>query len=174
MPVLQNPNTGKNASQIPHFSFVDQDNKIVTEQTITGKIVVADFIFLNCGTICPQMNAELLRVYKVFENNPDVVFLSHSIDPERDSVTALKQFAVQLGVKTDKWHFVTGNIDSIYSIAKNHYFNDVAVDSTQQGNFLHSAAFVLLDKQRRIRGVYDGTSAHETEKLISDITNLIN
>jgi protein SCO1/2 len=102
---------------IADFTFVDQDNAEVTNQTFANKIYVADFFFTSCRTICPIMKTQMLRVYDSIQNDPDVLLLSHSIDPEFDTVALLHDFAERLGVKSDKWHFVTGNKEDIYKIA---------------------------------------------------------
>lgn len=173
VPLLANPHTGEDSAAIPAFSFINQDGLPVTEKTFSGKLYVADFIFLSCATICPRMNTEMMRVYKTYENDNRVMFLSHTIDPDRDSIGALKQLANQLGVSSKKWHFVRGSIDSIYKIAEEHYFTEVSADSQDSLNFLHGGALLLIDNNRHIRGVYDGTNPTETDRLINDISKLI-
>ncbi len=171
LPVLNDPkeNNPSKKHSIPPFSFVDQDNLIVTEKTFTGKVYVADFIFLSCPTICPKMNLEMLKVYKAFEHDDRVLFISHTIDPKNDSIPLLKAFAESLGVSSAKWHFVTGNVDSIYSIAQKNYFTEAYPDSTDHKNFIHGGGLLLVDKNRHIRGVYDGTDETETVRLIEEI-----
>ncbi len=175
LPVLTDPhdNSSRTPIQIPSFSFTDQNYQTVTEKTFEGKIYVADFIFLSCPTICPKMNMEMLKVYKAFENDQRVLFLSHTIDPENDSIPRLQAFAKNLGVSNHKWHFVTGNVDSIYRLAEKSYFTTVYPDSADAKNFIHGGGLLLVDKDRHIRGVYDGTSEAETEKLIKDIKLLL-
>lgn len=175
LPVLKDPrdSAGQKETRIASFSFVNQENQVVTEKTFEGKIYVADFIFLSCPTICPKMNLEMLRVYKAFEKEPRVLFLSHTIDPENDSIARLKAYAHSLGVASNKWHFVRGSIDSVYKIAENSYFTTVYPDSADASNFIHGSGLLLIDKNRHIRGVYDGTSELETDKLIKDIKILI-
>ena len=176
LPVLRNPRASEDdttLSKIRPFSFTDQDSDIVTNKTFDGKIYVADFIFLSCPTICPKMNVEMLSAYKEFEHNPNVLFLSHTIDPDNDTVPRLKAYAKNIGVSSAKWHFVTGNKDSIYAIAEKSYFNSVYQDSADKNNYIHGGGFVLIDKQRLIRGVYDGTSAYETKRLVNDINTLL-
>jgi protein SCO1/2 len=174
IPVLGNP-SGENGvtHTIPEFSFVNQDSVWVTEKTFSNKIYLADFIFLSCPTICPKMNAEMLKAYRIFEHDDRVLFLSHTIDPARDSVKVLKAFAQNLNVSSDKWHFVTGNIDSIYALAEKGYFTSTYPDSTDPGNFIHGGGLLLVDKKRQIRGVYDGTDERETERLIKDVKLLL-
>lgn len=160
-------------SAIKPFSFLSQDSLVVTEKTFNDKIYVADFIFLSCTSICPIMNIEMKKVYDVFETNPKIVFLSHTIDPEEDTIPRLKAFADELGVDGHKWFFVTGERDSIYSTAEKSYFATAYPDETSPGNFIHSGGLFLVDTQKHIRGVYDGTNAMETERLIADIKILL-
>lgn len=157
---------------IRNFSFVDQDSLEVTNKTFEDKIYVADFFFTSCRTICPIMKTQMLRVYDSTLNDPDVLLLSHSIDPEFDTVALLHDFAERLGVKSSKWHFVTGVKDSIYSIAQTSYFATAMEDKSEPDGFIHSGAFLLIDKQRRLRGKYDGTKEEDVNRLLADIERL--
>jgi protein SCO1/2 len=157
---------------IAPFSFVNQDSQVVTEATFANKIYIADFFFTSCRTICPKMKTQMLRVYDSIQHQPDVLILSHTIDPAHDSVNVLKNFAERLGVRADKWHFVTGVQDSIYAIAQTSYFATALVDATEPDGFIHSGAFLLIDKQRRIRGKYDGTLEEDVNRLLADIARL--
>lgn len=159
--------------KIHDFSFTDQDGLEVTNATFKNKIYVADFIFLSCPTICPKMNFELKKVYDVFKNNPSINFLSHTLDPDRDTSNKLKVFKKALGVNKN-WFFVTGNKDSIFNIASKSYFTTAYPDSKAPGGLVHSGAFLLIDKNKCIRGVYDGTNTQETNRLINDINLLLN
>ncbi|MFD2515097.1 SCO family protein [Pontibacter locisalis] len=158
--------------QIPDFAFINQDSQEVTNQTFEGKVYVADFFFTSCPTICPKMKTQMLRVYDKFKDNQNVALLSHTIDPLHDSVAVLKDYASRLNVKTDKWHFVTGEKDSIYAIAQK-YLVTAMEDNQEAGGFLHSGAFVLVDEDRHIRGVYDGTAPAEVDRLLNDIPVLL-
>lgn len=158
---------------IRDFSFVDQDSNVVTNETFSDKIYVADFFFTSCPTICPIMKTQMLRVYENYSQNPEVKFLSHSIDPEFDTVAVLHDFAERLGVKTDVWHFVTGLKDSIYAIGQECYMVTATTDPNEPGGYLHSGAFLLIDKQRRIRGIYDGTKPEKVDLLMDDIAILL-
>lgn len=175
LPVLSNPNFPNDTNKllIQQFSFIDQDSTIVTNETFANKIYVADFIFLSCPTICPIMNVEMLKVYKAFEKNEDVLFLAHTIDSLNDTIPRLKEFAKSIGVTSSRWHFVTGNTDSIYKMATESYLTAAAADSTAEGNFAHGGGLVLVDGYKRIRGVYDGTDSLETKRLIKDIKILL-
>ena len=157
---------------IAPFQFVDQDSVNITNQTFKGKIYVTDFFFTTCRTICPIMKTQMLRVYEATKDMQDVVLLSHTIDPEYDTVALLHDFAKRLGVERSRWHFVTGVKDSIYKIAQTSYFATAMEDKTEPDGFIHSGAFLLIDKEGRIRGKYDGTKEEDVNRLITDIGRL--
>jgi len=159
---------------IGDFKFVDQDSNWVTNETFEGNIYVADFFFTSCPTICPIMKTQMLRVYDSTKNMDDVLILSHTIDPKHDTVAVLKAFAERLGVSSDRWHFVTGEKEDLYKIGQTSYMVSAVEDPTEPGGFIHSGAFVLVDKQQRVRGVYDGTKADQVDRLIKDIDVLRN
>jgi protein SCO1/2 len=158
--------------RIAPFQFVDQDSALITNETVNGKVYVADFFFTSCRTICPIMKTQMFRVYQVTKTMDDVLLLSHTIDPEYDTVALLHDFAERLGVESAKWHFVTGQKDSIYKIAQTSYFATAMEDKTEPDGFIHSGAFLLIDQQGRIRGKYDGTKEIEVNQLIADIKRL--
>ncbi len=157
---------------IAPFQFVDQDSTVVTNADFAGKIYVADFFFTTCRTICPIMKTQMLRVYEATEEMPEVLLLSHTIDPEWDTVALLHDFAKRLGVDSKRWHFVTGVKDSIYKIAQTSYYATALEDRTEPDGFIHSGAFLLVDKRGRIRGKYDGTKEKDVNRLIGDIKKL--
>lgn len=157
---------------IAPFRFMDQDSTAVTNDTFKDKIYVADFFFTSCRTICPIMKTQMLRVYKATAGMNDVLLLSHTIDPEYDTVALLHDFAKRLDVTSDRWHFVTGVKDSIYKIAQTSYFATAMEDRTEPDGFIHSGAFLLIDKKGRIRGKYDGTKEEDVNQLIIDIKKL--
>ena len=150
------------------FNLLNQDSVIVTPASLEGRIYVADFFFTSCPTICPIMKTQLLRVYDKIKNDQDVQIVSHTIDPEHDDVALLNTFASNLGVSSSHWQFLTGEKDSIYALAQT-YMVIADEDSDAPGGFVHSGAFLLLDKARRIRGVYDGTEKDQVDLLIKDI-----
>ena len=158
---------------IADFQFVNQDSTIITQDTFKDKIYVADFFFTSCPTICPIMKTQMLRVYEKVLDNPDVMILSHSIDPKHDTVALLKDFAERLGVSSSKWHFVTGNKDEIYKIGQTSYMVAAIDDPTEPGGYIHSGAFILVDKDRQVRGLYDGTKEDQVDKLMIDIEKLL-
>jgi len=157
---------------IGNFQFVDQDSALVTPDTYKNKIYVADFFFTSCRTICPIMKTQMRRVYDSIQNDPSVLLLSHSIDPEYDTVALLHDFAQRLDVKSEKWHFVTGVKDSIYKIAQTGYFATAMEDKSEPDGFIHSGAFLLIDKEKRIRGKYDGTKEDDVNRMLGDIRKL--
>lgn len=159
---------------IPPFSFTDQNGETVTEKTVDGKIYVADFFFTRCVSICPKMTENLLMVQKHFENDMDVMILSHSVTPDMDSVTVLRKYAQKRGVVNNgKWRMLTGKQEDIYRLAKKEYYAGDTIGYYQTGNeFLHTENFILLDRKRRIRGVYNGTLKIEIDRLIQDIETL--
>ncbi len=176
LPILGKPVYSESDTIFPtisNFSFVDQDSQIVTNQTFVNKIYVTNFIFLSCPTICPKMTAEMHNVYIAFETDERVALISHTIDPEHDSIPKLYNYAKNLGIRNSKWHFVTGNQDSIRNLAESSYFSSAFPDSTAPGGFTHSGGLLLIDKKRHIRGVYDGTNPEETNRLIKDIKTLL-
>ena len=160
--------------RIPAFSFTDQNGKTVTEKTVDGKIYVADFIFTRCGSICQKMTNNMSLIQEKFKSNNDVLLLSHSVTPEMDSVPVLKKYANEKGVISGKWYLLTGNQEDIYRLAKKEYYAGDTIGYYQTGNeFLHTENFILVDKLRRIRGVYNGTLPLEAERLMDDIATLL-
>lgn len=157
-----------------NFRFVNQDSTVITNETVRNKIYVADFFFTSCRTICPIMKTQMMRVYEAFKDDPEVLLLSHTIDPEYDTVGLLHDYAERLGVKSDKWHFLTGQKDSIYYLAQTSYFATAMEAEAEPDGFIHSGAFLLIDKQGRIRGKYDGTKEEDVNKLLKDIAILKN
>ncbi|MAJ52379.1 MAG: SCO family protein [Flammeovirgaceae bacterium] len=162
---------------IPHriadFKFVNQDSTIVTNASFKNKIYVADFFFINCPSICPEMSKQMYRVYEKFLENEHVSLLSHTIDPSYDTVAALANYARLLGVNSTKWQFVTGDKEQIYDIGETSYMVVANEDENAPGGFIHSSAFLLIDKERQVRGVYDGTIANQVDLLMKDIDKLL-
>jgi len=157
---------------LPNFQFTDQDGHPVDSNTIKGKIFVADFFFTSCPSICPKMMKEMDDVYTKYKSNKDIVILSYSIDPVRDSVARLKKYERKLGFESSTWHLLTGNKDSIYSLA-DKYLVSAAEDPDAPGGYIHSGNFILVDKHRRIRGYYNGVDEVSVQKLMDDINVLL-
>ena len=158
--------------QIPEFTFVNQDSQLVTRETFAGKAYVADFFFTSCPTICPIMTRNMLKIYRQFEEEGRLLLLSHTIDPDRDSVGQLRHYAENIGVSSGKWHFVTGQKDSLYAIADD-YFNVVVEDPTLPGGYDHSGRLVLIDPAGHIRAYCNGTNDKEVQQFIKDIQRLL-
>jgi len=154
---------------IGNFRLVNQDSIVVTNETLKGKIYVADFFFTSCRTICPIMKTQMHRVYEVIQDDTEVLLVSHTIDPEHDTVALLHDYADRLGVKSNKWYFLTGVKDSIYYLAQTSYFATAMEAEGEPDGFIHSGAFLLIDKKGRIRGKYDGTKEEDVNRLLKDI-----
>lgn len=158
---------------VPEFSLLNQDSVVVTNQTVENKIYVADFFFTSCPTICPVMKKELIRVYSKYKGNNQVAILSHTIDPDYDNLTVLKDYADRLDADGKQWMFLRGDRKDVYDLAEKGYYASAMVDSTEPGGFIHSGGFILVDKQQRVRGIYDGTSATDVDKLMKDMDLLL-
>lgn len=158
---------------ISDFSLVDQRGDTLHLADLEGRIVVADFFFTTCATICPKMSVQMARVQDAFRDEPRVVLLSHSVTPEADSVPALAAYAERYGAITGRWHFLTGDRKQIYALARRSYF--AALDQGDGGpdDFVHTENFVLVDPAHRIRGFYDGTSTADVDRLIDDLRRLL-
>lgn len=163
----------KQGAELPEFRFMNQDSQYVTLADVKDKIHVMDFFFTSCPTICPVMKSNMLTVYEAFENEKDFIMVSHSIDTRHDSEPVLRDYAERLEVKAPLWNFVTGDKIEIMDIARD-YMVSALEDSTAPGGYAHSGAIILFDKERNLRGYYDGTSEDETQILIKDIQVLLN
>lgn len=158
--------------QIPDFAFIDQDSQVVTNATFDGKIYIADFFFTSCPTICPKVKKQMLRIYEKYQDEPRLMFLSHSIDPKRDTVGRLKTYSENLGVDTGRWRFVTGNKDEIYEIADD-YMSIAVEDPNAPGGFDHSGWLLLIDQDRHIRSYCNGTEPEKVDEFMKDIDWLL-
>ena len=159
--------------KIPPFQFVNQDSLTVTNRDFDGRIYVADFFFTSCPDICPIIQRNMLKVYQKYRNNQQVKLLSYTIDPDHDTPARLKNYAVKLGVESNQWEFLRGQKQAVYALAKNDYMVSVDDDTKGPGGFAHEGFFVLVDKERRMRGVYDGTNGEEVNKLLKDMDILL-
>lgn len=159
------------AYTIPDFIFINQFGDSINKEKITNKIVVIDFFFIHCPSICPKMKAQMLRVYEKYGNRNDFIILSHTIDPKRDSVAALKSYAQKLGIEKN-WYFLTGEKEKLFEAA-DKYLIAAEEDPQSPGGFAHSGNFVLADKTGNLRGYYDGTNPQSVDKLIADIEKLM-
>ena len=178
LPILGRRNVSEQGDTLYHtignYKLVNQDSIEVTPGTFEGKIYVADFFFTSCPTICPTMKTQMLRIFQRFPDNSDFAILSHSIDTKYDTVAVLKDYAERLGIENNgQWHFVTGDQSEIYRLGQSDYMVTAGTDSDAPGGFIHSGAFILVDKNKHIRGVYDGTVADDVDKLMKDIDVLL-
>lgn len=171
----------KDKSQVPKkithtiddFSFLNQDSIAINESIIENKIHVANFIFTSCGSICPVMTSNFKIVGNSFKNDNEVVLLSFSVTPWIDRPYVLKNYKTKNGITNANWHFLTGDRASIYKLARQSYFAEENIgfskDSTE---FLHTEHVILVDKTKRIRGIYNGTLSLEMKHLVEDIRSL--
>jgi protein SCO1/2 len=159
--------------KIPDFKFLNQDSLWVSQKDMAGKIYVADFFFTTCPTICPKMKTQLLRIYDKFAEDDRVRILSHTIDPEYDGVRVLKEYAKKLNINSPRWNLVTGKKSDIYRLGEKSYMVTAQEDANEEGGFVHSGAFILVDKNRHVRGIYDGTKEEDVNHLIEDMTLLL-
>jgi protein SCO1/2 len=172
---------------ISDFSFINQNNNVINNDTMLGNIYIADFFFTNCPSICPIMTKNMAYIQKKLSVFPNIRFLSHTVDPTNDTPERFKEYIEQMRLKNinineNNWDFVTGEKNAIYDIAKS-YFVNVSPDSLAPGGFLHSEYFVLVDKEGRIRsgidkngnvvGVYDGTNEAQLRDLVNDVKVLM-
>lgn len=156
------------------FRFVNQDGKIITDKDYEGKIYVADYFFTTCETICPKMATELLRVQEKFAYTKGLVqILSHTVNPENDSVPVLKSYSQMIHADNSVWNFVTGDKKQLYDMARYSYLVNAMEGNGGPDDFIHSELFVLVDKEKHIRGIYDGTDIKAVNDLLDDIKVLM-
>ncbi len=159
----------KKYHQIANFKLTNQNGKTISQEDYKEKIYVADFFFTTCPTICPVMTKNMVALQNSFLNDPQVMLLSHSVTPDIDTVAQLKKYALEKGVKDQKWNLVTGDKKEIYQLARKSY---LAVKENGDGgpfDMIHTENFVLVDPDKRIRGFYDGTNLEEIAQLLEDI-----
>ncbi len=166
LPVLNN---------VRPFSFERQDGKEITEEDVAGKVYTAEFFYSTCEGICPKMNRNMKQVFETFKDNSDFLILSHTVDPDTDSIGRLKVYADSLGADTKSWWFLTGTKEGLYKTARESYILDDP--NNNAGNveeqFMHTQFFALVDRQGRVRGIYDGLKKDEIQKMINDIKELL-
>lgn len=158
---------------IGNFSFTNQDNETITQKNVNDKIHVANFIFTSCGSICPVMTKQMKLVEKAFLNDTNLVILSYSVTPWIDSVSRLKKYAAANQIQKSNWYLLTGGKNEIYTLARQSYFAEEDLGFTKDSSqFLHTEHVLLVDKTKRIRGIYNGTLQLEMEQLVKDIQKL--
>lgn len=157
------------------FSFTNQDGQTVTEQEVKDKIQVAEYFFTTCPGICKVMNNNLTQVYQALKGHDDFVILSHTVNPETDSVAVLKAYAQKLKANAPSWQFLTGNKEELYRMARQEYLLALedTVNANNETDFIHTEYVALLDKSRRIRGFYDATNEASVHQMIKDIRILM-
>jgi protein SCO1 len=167
-------------SNVQSFSFIDQDGKKVNNHTLEGKVYVAEYFFTTCSGICPKMNANMEKIYQSFKKEDNFGILSHTCMPEKDSVPVLKSYSQRILPDAEnqnpaKWYFVTGTKDSLYKMARESYLldNDKNNLVPVKDQFIHTQFFALVDKQQRVRGIYDGLKKAELDALAEDIKKLL-
>jgi len=178
---------GEDGHVIPKFSFVNQNNEVITDNDLNGNIYVANFFFTSCPTICPVMTKNMAYIQSKLDVYPNIRFLSHTVDPLNDTPNKMAKYISDLQSKNisidlDNWDFVTGDKNEIYEIARS-YFVNASKDPLAAGGFLHSEYFVLVDKEGRVRsgidknnnvvGVYDGTNEAQMKDLVNDVKVLM-
>ncbi|GAB3501229.1 hypothetical protein GCM10027341_27800 [Spirosoma knui] len=164
-------------NHIPPFKLIDQDGKVIDQSVVKGKIYVADFFFTRCVSICPKLSSQLTRVQNIFRNNPDIILLSHSVDPEHDQPAQLKAYAQKYEAIPNKWYFLTGPKANIYDLAMHGYYLPAVDAGVKDGDpdetFIHSEKLVLVDKEGIVRGFYDGTDKEDVDRLVLEIRVLL-
>jgi len=154
---------------VAEFELYNQDGDTISLGDVDGKIYVADFFFTTCGNICPKMTTQMKILHDFYLSDEDVMFVSHTVYPEIDSVKVLKAYAEKYQINSDKWIMLTGAKEEIYSLARKSYFAVLTEGDGGERDFIHTENFVLMDKNQRIRGYYDGTLPEDMERLKNDI-----
>jgi len=160
---------------VQHFSFLKQDSTMVSEQQTQGKVYVAEYFFTSCRGICPKMNKNIKAIYERFKSDSNFLVISHTVNPETDSLPVMRHYADSMGANSKNWWFVTGSKEALYKAARESYMLDDPKNNSKNidEQFLHTQFFTLVDRIGRVRGVYDGIKKDEIEQLIHDITELI-
>lgn len=163
-------------NQVKPFTFINQDGKLISERNVDGKVYVAEYFFTSCTGICPILNDNMKKIYEKYRNEPDFLILSHTCDPETDSVTRLKKYADSLNVDNNKWLFLTGSKENLYNAARVSYLLDDPKNNMQniKDQFLHTQFFALVDRNGKVRKkIYDGLKKNELKELEKDIAVLL-
>jgi protein SCO1/2 len=162
----------KTISVVEPFRFTNQEGRLITERDIAGKVVVVEYFFTTCKTVCPQMNKKMKDIYTQFRNEPDFLILSHTSDPKNDNVARLKFYADSMGADSKNWWFLTGRKDSLYYAARKSYALDdqSLVVQNPETDFIHTQLFALVNKKGELKKkVYDSDNKEEITELIADI-----
>lgn len=173
-PTLVHPDlVGKTTHEIPNFSFTNQNGDIVNQASVRNKIYIANFFFTSCPSICIDLTKNLKLVQNAFDPE-DIIILSHSVDPQIDSVERLKKYEELNDINGKNWFFLRGDINEVIKMAQLGYFAIASVDNHIENSLIHTENIVLVDEESKIRGVYNGTSQLEMSYLISDVNKLLN
>ena len=159
---------------VQDFEFINQNGKIIDEQTVAGKIYVVDFFFTSCPSICIDLTKNLQLVQEAFKEDDNILILSHSVDPTNDTVSRLKKYSEIYNINSKKWFLLRGSIEDITQMAQLGYFAIAAVDNHDQSELIHTENVILVDQNGKIRGIYNGTSSIDVGYLIADIKKLKN
>jgi len=170
-PVVRNGDTVFH--QIPDFRLTSQLGKTVSQQDLNNKVYVANFFFASCKDVCKKMTANLLQVQEAFKNEPAVKLVSYTVDPERDSVAVINKYAETYGADPAKWYFLTGPKAQIYHLAQEGYKLPAMQAPSIIPDFIHSEKLLLIDKEKHVRGIYNGTNAEDIDRLITEIKVLL-
>lgn len=154
---------------VADFELTNQNGKIITQEDYKDKIYVVDFFFTRCPSICPIMTHNMAELQKTFLENDEIMFLSVSVTPNLDSIPVLRQYATDKGVIDSKWNVTTGNKKHIYELARKSYFAVVEQGDGGLQDFIHTPNFILVDRKKQIRGIYDGTDTEEIDRLSNDL-----
>jgi protein SCO1/2 len=163
---------GNPGHKVSDFSFTNQEGKTITNKELDSKIYAVEYFFTTCEGICPKLNENMSKVYSTFRGQKDIAILSHTVHPEVDSVKQLKRYSLKFDADPEQWIFLTGNKQELYNMAINSYLVAAVEDTTKKEilpDFIHSKYFVLVDKEKCIRGLYDGTNTRAVQQLIGDI-----
>jgi len=159
--------------KIEKFSFINQNNQLINNDFIKGKIIVANFFFTTCPSICPNMTSNLKKIQETYDDKDKIRIISHSVTPWIDSIKVLKNYERLYKINSKIWNLVTGNKNEIYNIARKSYFAEEEIGYLKNNNeFLHTELVFLVDQKGHLRGVYNGTIILEIKRLIDDINLL--
>lgn len=165
------PVLGETGHVAGDFSFLNQNGKTITDKSVKNKVTLVEYFFTSCPSICPVMNKNLKEIYGQFKTNAGFAILSHTVDPERDSVPVMKKYAGRFEADSPGWEFLTGNKDSLYQRASKDYL--LAVEDSSNSVFIHTQYVALLDKKRQIRGFYDMTNRENIVKIEDAVRQLL-
>lgn len=172
LPVIE----GDRNHHVGPFSFTNQDGKVITNADVKGKVCVVSYFFATCKGICPRMNENMTQIYKAYRGNKDVIILSHTVDPKKDTVAALKAYSLRFDADPTQWMFLTGSKKELYDMARYSYLINAQEDTVGvniENDFIHDEHYSLVDRHGRIRGFYNGLEQSDIKKLTEDIKSLL-